>query len=227
VTSTTPGTYTDGTNTLVLTKVQLVLGEIEVQHSEAACAKNDVELGVNTDVAGTETETEVQAEVDECPDVKVGPVLLDVPVATLGAQQTFTASLPVGTYDEFEFKIRKASNATEQAFISANPTFDGVSIHVEGTWNGSTPVAFNSALSAKQELKLSQPITVAENQTANLTLFVDVSQWFASTTGTLLDPNTGNSGQPNEAVITNNIKASFHAFEDDNHDGEDDHSHTS
>ncbi len=231
VTSSTPGTYTDGTNTLVLTKVQVVLRKIELQQSSATCAKASASVDLNagaamndeTEQGHVETEAEANAKADGCAELKIGPVLLDVPVTTAGAQQTLTINLPVGTYDQFEFQIHKPSGSSDTAFLTDHPDFAGTSIHVEGTWNG-VAFAYNTGLTAVEELQLAQPLVVADNTPANVTVLVDVSQWFASG-GSLLDPSSGNAGQPNEAVIAQNIRASFHAFEDEDHDGEDDHGH--
>ena len=40
----------------------------------------------------------------------------------------------------------------------------------------------------------------------------------------LIDPSSANKGNPNEGVVKNNIENSFETFEDEDHDGEDDHS---
>lgn len=229
VTSSTPGTFTDGTNTLVLTKVQLVLRKIKLEQSSAACAKAEAAVAINTSAGSNsssgELETETEVESEGCAEVKLGPVLLDVPVATAGAQQTLAVSLPVGVYDELKFQLHTPEGSNDQAFLTDHPDFAGTSIHVEGTWNGAA-FSFNSDLTAEQEVELAQPVTVAENQQTSLTVFVDVSNWFTNG-GTLLDPSTGNNGQPNESVIENNIKTSFHAFEDEDRNGADDHGHDS
>ncbi|HEU4647559.1 MAG TPA: hypothetical protein VFS33_00770 [Gemmatimonadales bacterium] len=230
VTSSTPGTFSDGTNTLVLTKVQLVVRKIELEQHGAACAQAAVSASLSADQGSNGGGSDdppgddhggASGDDDGCAELKLGPVLLDVPVTTDGAQQTLSVTLPAGNYDEFKFQIHKPEGSNDQAFLDANPAFAGTSIHVEGTWNG-TPFTFNSGLTAVQKLELAQPLAVTANQTTDLTVLVDVSQWFTSG-GSLLDPNTGNSGRPNQSVIENNIRASFHAFEDHDHDGEDDH----
>jgi hypothetical protein len=222
VTSSTPGTYSDGTNTLVLTKVQVVVRKIELEQHTAVCAQAEVSAEISADQGSTGGGNDnPPGDDDGCAELKLGPVLLDVPVTSTGAQQTLSVTLPAGNYDELKFQIHKPEGSNDQAFLAANPDFAGTSIHVEGTWNG-TPFTFNSALTTAQKVELAQPLAVAANQTTDLTVLVDVSQWFTSA-GTLLDPNTGNSGQPNQSVIENNIRASFHAFEDHDHDGEDDH----
>jgi hypothetical protein len=228
ITSSTPGTFTDGTNTLVLTKAQLVLRKIEMKRADAtvtACA--DVQMSADMSGPGS-GESEPGDDhgddgvADDCEEVELGPVLFDVPVASAGAQQSVSVNLDAGTYDAVEFKIRPPDASADQAFLQANPTFAGKSIHLEGTWNGA-PFSFDSDLSAEEELKLDPPVTLAASGTADVTIFVDVSAWFANQSGQLVDPSTAGKGQPNESLVAANIERSFHAFEDENGDGEDDH----
>lgn len=212
ITSPSPGTFTDGTNTLVLTRVQLVLREIELQRAGAAidlCASASASL----DGSG--------ARSDGCAELELGPVLVDVPVNVAGAQHTFSVEVAAGTYGEVKFEVHKPSSSEDAAFLQANPGFDGVSIRVEGTYNG-TPFVFTSDLDEEQELTLNPPLAVAESGATDLTLFVDLSTWFRSQAGTLIDPASANKGQPNEAVVAGNIKASLRAFEDHDRDGAED-----
>ncbi len=240
VTSPTPGTFTDGTNTLVLTKAQLVLRKIELKRSDAAAsvcgnstppaadqANTGSDAGSGNSGSGDAQSGDAEGHdghADGCEELKVGPVLLDVPVGVAGAQQSLSVSLDAGTYDKVEFQLHKPEGANDVTFLQANPTFDGVSIRVEGTWNG-TPFTFTSNMTAEQELDLSPPLAVAQAGATDLTIFVDLNGWFGNGTGGLVDPSTANPGQPNETVVRQNIQRSFHAFEDENHDGEDDHGH--
>jgi hypothetical protein len=232
ITSPTPGTFTDGTNTLVLTKAELVLRKVELKRSEAteescaAATQADVQTSATVgdgSSGGADAEAEGHDGVaDACEEVKVGPVLFDVPVATAGAAHTVSVSLDAGTYDKVEFQIHMPEGSADQAFLQANPDFAGVSIRVEGTWNGA-PFTFTSDLEQELELPLSPPLVVAQNGAADVTIFVDVTNWFASGAGGLLDPSSGNAGQPNESLVRQNIQNSFRAFEDANEDGKDDH----
>ncbi|MGE5231575.1 MAG: hypothetical protein ACM3NS_07525 [Deltaproteobacteria bacterium] len=196
-----------GANTLELTDVQLVARHIELQREgkDVTC------------------ETDVNHEED-CEELNVGPVLLDLTLAP-GASQSFSVQVAAGTYDKAELHIHQVSSgdAADAAFLSANPGFDGVSIKATGTYNG-TPFTFTTGLDAEQEMALSPPITTDGSTPASMTLFVDVSSWFKTADGTgLVDPATALAGQPNQSVVENNIKRSFEAFEDENHDGESDH----
>lgn len=227
VTSPTPGTFTDGTNTLVLNKVELVLRKIELRRVEAtasACADD----AMSADASGS-GEAEPgddhghDGENEGCEEAELGPVLFDVPVTSAGAKQSLSIPLDAGTYNAVEFKIHKAAAPEDQMFLAANPTLAGKSIHLEATWNGAA-VTFDSDLTAEEELALQPPVTLSADGSADVTIFVDLHDWFTSGSGGLVDPASANHGQPNEVLVTDNIRHSFHAFEDENEDGRDDHS---
>jgi hypothetical protein len=202
VTSPSPGTYTDGTNTLTLTSVQMVLREIEL------------------DLAGEDPDCH-QAELnsDSCEEVRLGPVLLDLPLVA-GPEQAISVDLAAGTYDEIEFELHKPDNGdpADQAFLAANPSFDGVSVRVAGTFNGQ-PFIFTTEVDVEQEHELNPPLTVAATGPTTLTLLVDVSKWFQTGSGFLIDPASANTGGPNKSLVENNITDSFEAFEDNDEDG--------
>ena len=110
----TPETFTDGTNTLVIDRVQLVLREIELKRAEAT-----VNCGED-------------AGHDACEKLELGPVLLDLPLGGAGgAARSFSVPVDAGTYDEVEFEIHKPSHDEDAAFVQANPDFDGVSVKVD------------------------------------------------------------------------------------------------
>ena len=69
----TPETFTDGSNTLVINQVELVLREIELQRAGVTSECSDIS--------------------DDCEKLEVGPVLLDVPLGTTGAARTFSVEL--------------------------------------------------------------------------------------------------------------------------------------
>ena len=200
VSSPAPGTFTDGTNTLVITQAQVVLREIELERA-----------GEDGVCSGSSS--------DACEELSLGPLLVNLPL-TPGAEQTIVVDVPAGSYDELEFEIHKPSDDDDPAFVSTHPEFNDRSIRVEGTYNGSAFV-FTTDLNLEQERELVPPLVISESGAVNLTLFVDVAQWFQSG-GSLLDPATGNIGQPNEGVVKQNIQNSIQAFEDEDQDGIDD-----
>ncbi len=190
-------TLSDGTNTLIITRAQIVLRRIKLERLETTSC--------TTQPAG-------------CEDVEVGPVLVDLPLGP-GAEQKFSVSIPTGTYDKIEFEIHKVSSedpaALQQVLLDK-------SIRVEGVFNGA-PFAYESDLDVEQELSLVPALAVSDTTTAvNVTIRVLLEDWFRSSSGTLLDPATGNKGGPNEGVIKDNIKRSMEAFEDRDRDGKSD-----
>lgn len=232
VTSPTPGTFTDGTNTLVLTSVQVVLREVELERvgHDGACADASSTVSASTTASsggaaastGTAEDNGNDAN-DDCEKVEVGPMLVDVPVTTAGAQHSVSVTLDAGTFEKVEFEIHKPEDDSsgDSAFLTANPGFAGVSIRVEGTWNG-TSFTFTSDLNAEQEVELSPPLVVAQSGATDLTILFDVSGWFATSGGTLIDPTSAAKGQPNEDLVKDNIKRSLRAFRDNDEDGAED-----
>jgi len=205
VTGGTPETFTDGTNTLVINQVQIVLREIELKRAEATVNCGESSGG------------------DACERLELGPILLDLPLGgTGGAARTFSAPVAPGTYSEIEFQIHKPSHDEDAAFVQAHPDFDGVSVKVTGTYNGAA-FAFTTALDAEEEIELNPPLVTTETAATDLTLFVDLDRWFRDGAGSLVDPESANVGNANESLVENNIKSTLHAFEDENQDGTDDH----
>ena len=185
-----------GASSLTITKAQIVLGRIEVE-------------------PGTSTATCSGTATDDCPELKLDPVLVDLPLD--GTTKTdFGASIPAGTYRGVELQIRpvNSGDAGGAAFLAANPSFNNVSVHVEGTYNGQ-PFSYNSSLDAGIEMELSSPLTFTSGSGSNLTLFVDVASWFKDSSGNAIDPTNGQ----NASTIENQIKQSFKVFEDDDKNG--------
>jgi hypothetical protein len=198
-----PETYTDAAgNTLEIDRVQLVLREVELENEthQSACEAASASEG-------------------DCAEIELGPFLVDLPLGVGGAARTVTANVPAGTYDEVKFKIREPDDDTDadKAFVAAHPDFAHTSVKVEGSFNG-TPFTFVSDLQAELKLELSPPLVVDGSGTTDLTLFADLGTWFRDAGGNLLDPSSV-SGQ----TVADNIAGGFHAFEDENHDGSDDH----
>jgi hypothetical protein len=198
-------TFTDGSNTLVISRVRLVLREIELKRTDATTSCED-------------------SGHDSCEELELGPILLDLPLVAGSVAHSFTVPVAAGSYDEVEFKIEPASHddSPDAAFVQAHPDLAGVSVQVDGTFNG-VAFTYTSDLSAEEEIELSPPVDVAESATADLTLLVDLDRWFRTGAGILVDPGTANAGSSNESLVESNIRATLHAFEDENHDATDDH----
>jgi len=196
-------TLVAGTDTIVVSSVQVVLRRIELERT-----------------GGTVCDSLISN--DDCEEMKAGPVLLDLPLGG-GAQRSFTVAIDTGSYGKIKFEIHRPEAGNDAAFLAANPTFDGVSIRMTGTYNG-TAFTYESDLDVEQESDLSPPITITEASGANLTLLVDLSQWFLNQGGTgFINPTDANIGGSAEGEVKSNIESAFQSFEDNNHDGHDDH----
>lgn len=192
-----------GANSLTISKVQVVLADIELSPG-GTCSTTD--------------------EHDDCEELEAAPALVDLPVdgSTL---VILDGAVPPGTYAALEAKLDAVTANDEEeggsAFLTAHPDFAGVSVQVTGVFtdanNQAHPFTFTSEADAEIEAAFQPPVTVGTG-TSNLTINVDVASWFKDASGGVIDPtNTANAG-----AIEENIRRSFQAFEDDNHDGEDD-----
>jgi hypothetical protein len=68
------------------------------------------------------------------------------------------------------------------------------------------------------------PPLVIDATTTNATVSLDVAKWFLDRNGNAIDPSAATAGSDALSRIEDNIRRSFHAFEDEDHSGEDDHS---
>ena len=197
------GPITDGTNTLDITSVKVVLREIELEPVEVA-------------------DCDVEPEPVGCEDFETGPVLIDL-VLDGTTNTNISIAIPPGTYDEVEFDIHKVSSGDPEdaAFLLANPTMDGKSIVVEGTYNG-VAYTFETDLDEEQEFDLIPNLVIGEDApSTNITIRLDVSTWFVDQYGNLIDPAMAYKGGQYESMVENNIKNSIDAFEDEDKDGDD------
>ena len=198
-----PEVYTDaGGDTLSLDSVFIVIRKMELKSVSSS---------------GCDT---VTSAADGCAELESGPYLLALPLGTAGAQRLFTVSVDTGTYTGVQYEIHRLEASNDSVFLAAHPGYTGVSIRVVGRFNG-TAFTYVTGLDVGQEITFATPLTVG-NAPLDLTLYTDLSGWFRTGAGTLVDPATAASGQTNESLVQDNIKLSFHAFEDSNHDGHDD-----
>jgi hypothetical protein len=197
-----------GNDTLILRSVDVVLRKIELKRVETGSCDSISDNG-------------------DCEEFEAGPVLASFPLGTTNTAAAVSVAAPSGQYDELEFEIHRTdtTSSKEAAFIAANPDFKNISIRVTGTFSHAgarSDFVYTSDLDASQEMGLVPPFDVTAGTSANLTIRLDVSTWFVSN-GALVDPASANKGGQNEGVVNNNIEQSIDAFEDDNHDGHDDH----
>ena len=199
---------------LVLQKVQLVLRKIELDRTGTADCTGEIE---NEDDNGDDDRSGRREE--GCEQVIRDPILIDVPVDD-ALHPVITVPLPAGSFAELEAKLAPARERSTQ-FNAANPDLVGKSVRVVGTFKGA-PFVFTSSVRSKLEMEFDPPLVVDET-TKNATISLDVRKWFLNSSGAAIDPSAAPAGSNNLALIENNIRRSFHAFEDDDERGEDHH----
>ncbi|MDQ2665726.1 MAG: hypothetical protein M3Z05_06920 [Gemmatimonadota bacterium] len=209
----TPGAgvfaLTAATDSLVITKAQVVLARLELQRAGATCA--------STETAGDDE----KQDDNSCAELELAPSIVNLSVNG-GVTQALNSTIPTGTYSAFEAKIRvvEARKTASTAFLTAHPEMAGASVRVEGTFNGK---AFTYTGAPKAEIEgLFNPALVADSTGANITINVDLTNWFRTSGGSLVDPATANAGGANATLVSSNIARSFKAFRDDDRDGRDD-----
>jgi hypothetical protein len=194
--------FNDGTNTLTLTRVAIVLREIELER-------------VNDD----DCDDHVTGGDDDCEEFDAGPMILELPMDETVDHVVTIGDVPQDFYDEIEFEIHKLERPEDNAILDVQPEFERVSIWVEGDFEGRS-FTFITDLNEEQEIEISPPMEIGAGPN-NLTLSMDVERWFVDGL-ILIDPATANKGGPNEGLVRNNIEKSIEVFEDDDRDGHDD-----
>lgn len=205
---------TSGSDVLVIDRVQLVLARMELQRAGATCAA--------TAAAGDDAVNE-----QECAELELAPSVVDLPVDGSVAS-VMSVNVPAGTYTSLEAQVRAVRSDGDhgngsQAFLSAHPDLAGVSVVVTGTLNG-TPFTYRGAPRAELETIFNPPLAV-DATPVNLTVHADVTTWFKTQSGSVIDPSTANAGGANAGVVSDNIRRSFKAFRDDDRNGHDDDDH--
>jgi hypothetical protein len=206
------------TDSITLTKVQLVLSHIELSRIDSACVRADT----------TDDDDRDEGEHrGDCHEIKLAPMLVDLPI-TPDAKVELSAPVPAGKYRNLHARITALTADSRQRgaadFIAANPDFAGTSVRIEGTYAGK-PFTFVSNLRAEIYIPFRPPLDLTEGTTPAVTVAVDPSRWFKTQNGTTIDPTTVGLDQPNNAYIAANIRRSFRVFRDDDHDGRGDHEH--
>lgn len=212
-----PDSQVVGEDTLVFDSVEVVLRKIDLkrQDEDVACGDTGIAMSDGHDGEGSD------GNDDACESVSAGPSIVELPL-TPGASQAFTVSVDTGTFDQMHLQIHLlGANPADQALLAQRPEFAGISVRAKGTFNGTDFVYIND-LTANQEIRFASPLTVGTAGPVELTLMVDVQTWFLDESGNLIDPATATLGQPNGGIVTQNIRRSFHAFKDRDHDGCDD-----
>jgi len=198
--------------------------------SDAACSattdedQNDADATAGTPDASDANEPDAENNDEhDCEAMDVGPALVDLPLD--GATRVILDALvPAGTYTGVRAKLEAVENDDDGAspFLVAHPGFEGVSVKVVGVFTDAGgadhPFTLTSGVEAELKMDFPTPVTVGA-ATSNITIDVNVGSWFKDASGAVIDPTKAE----NQTAIERAIRASLRAFEDDNHDGNDDH----
>jgi hypothetical protein len=187
-------------NVLVIDSAAVVLRKLHLQRASAdssAC--------------------EGEGDPDECSVLKAGPFLVMLPLAG-GVDHHFTVSVDAGTYTRAMLQLHKPTGSADVGFLQDHPEFAGVSVRVVGTFNG-IPFTYTTGVTDVQHATLAPPLSVVEGETVGLTVRVDLSTWFRTAGGELIDPATAIGAGANVTLVHQNVIHSFHGFEDADHDG--------
>lgn len=221
-TGTSLGVVTVGTGgELVITKAQLVLREIELESPYVGCTSDSSSSSGSFSrvsySSGSDDDGSDDSRSDDCGEIELGPVLVNVPLDG-GATEVVQVNIPAGEYHEIEFKLREPDDdAEDMAFRAAHPEFIGLSVKVEGTYNGQ-PFTWTSSMRADLEREFHPPVVIGADA-ANVTLQVDVARWFRDGSGNAIDPANAQGSTSARAQVEANIAGSFGAFQDDDRDG--------
>lgn len=204
-----------------ITSAQVVLSDVRLEGG-GTCGGVEADVQDGHDSAGGDDSAEVHdsAEVDDsseapdtnehdgdnndehdCEPLNVGPVTVNLPLDGT-TKVALDGLVPAGTYTGLRAKI------------------EGVNVAGVFTDSGGTDHSFTFTSDAEAEVEMHFPAAVAVGAgTNNLTIDVSVATWFTDSSGAVLDP----TNPENQEAIEHAIRASFRAFEDDDHDGSDDH----
>jgi hypothetical protein len=201
-----------GGDEIVLDAVEIVLRKLKF----TGVASGECDGGGGTDVGG---------EQEDCGVFRSGPELFDLPLE-VGVLPTFTATVPVGSYRQVQFQIHRPTDENGDAeLLAAHPDFEGASIRVTGTYQKAgepspVPFVYTTDLTSVLNVDLDAPIVVAEGEELAMTLALETAGWFVNAAGDgLVDPATALDGQPQEALVEQNIRNSIRAFQDEDADG--------
>jgi hypothetical protein len=192
------------THTLSLTGLQLVLGRIRMRRAEE-----------------TEPGCAGPSEQHPCTDFRAGPFLVDLPVSG-GLVTPITADVPPGSYRFILLNIfpPAGDDSAATAFRAANNWPRAAGMRVRGSYDG---LPFDIFLNVHAEIydKLDPPFVVTDghNGPLNITVAVDPGAWFRTADGTLVDPRVLSADPHLLQAVTENIRASFRAFSDNQRHG--------
>lgn len=139
--------------------------------------------------------------MEDCAEAKVGPTTVDLPL-TGGMVTVPSNAIPAGTFHELELRVSS---------VRLKGTFDAKAFDV------TIPV------NARGEIQFATPLLVTDGTPTSITVNVPVNTWLVNSDGSLIDPSAILGSQTLLSTVKSRITASFRAFEDEDHDGRDDH----
>ena len=216
---TTPG----GAHVLVITRAAVTLSRLELSTVDSAACDDDAEDHDARLVAADEHGSDDGNSADDrCEQLETGPMLVELPVDN-SVVSMLSLQIPPGNYEGLEARIHtvQRSDSGGAAFLAAHPEFANASVRVEGTFDGN-PFTYTGSDNARLELRFEPPLAVGSTPT-NLTVHVSIDRWFTDRDGALIDPSTANANGVNASLVADNIRRSFHAFEDRDRHGDDGH----
>src|SRR5262245_43610146 len=194
---------TDGTHNIDLQNVDLTIDRIAIERTGDPLDNDDVDTDDDTD---TDTDTDTDGHGDRHHDggtIRLGGATVELPLSG-GVITPITVPLPNGSFDEVELKI---------SHIRARGTFDG------------QPFDVTVAVNVELEMDIDPVFVVdSEDDRLNLTITIDPTTWFRGEGMTLINPSQLQLNELLRRAFENRIRASFRAFEDDDHDAEHDRS---
>ena len=196
-------------DTIVVTKAQFVVSDVRLRSVIGSCA--DEAMG---------TSSGKKNDFSECPEIRVGPFLVDIPVTGEDGAR-IAVDVPAGTYGNVRMKLHKvdANNALNLPFQQQNPDFRNISVRLEGTYNR-VPFVFTNDLTTMINVPLVKPLVIKTGD--QITVSVDVSAWFVRAAGGLYSPALANTPGSIRGTVSGNIERAFRAFRDQNRDGRED-----
>ncbi|HEY4130959.1 MAG TPA: hypothetical protein VGM50_10100 [Gemmatimonadaceae bacterium] len=195
---------TNGAHTLNFTAISLTINRAELKRATTdSCANdndNDDEDDDRGDDHGNHNGND-DGNRGNCSELKVGPAVVDIPLT--GNVVTVPADvIPAGTFRELELRVSQ---------VELKGTFDSTAFDVK------IPV------NARAEIEFDTPLVVTAGTPTSITVNVPVGNILVNADGSLIDPSKILSTPSLLATVKTRILASFHAFEDRDHDGRDDH----
>lgn len=195
---------TSGGHTLNITQATLTITRVELKQATTDACAGDNETGDDNIVSAsssTTSDAHGDGDTDACEELKAGPLSVDLPLN--GGITTLPANaIPAGTFREIELRVSTA--------------------RVVGTFDG-TPFDVTVPVNTRGEIEFATPLVVADGTPTSVTINVPVGGWLTNADGSLVDPSKISSDATLLAQVRSRIIASFHAFEDEDHDGHDDH----